>query len=84
LEPGVGIIHDRDRLKVFRAKDGDDQVNETSEGDQTDEDGFHDGRTVEKRNAYGSAHFFAENGVSRAEDEKGHGDGDKDEIVHGS
>jgi hypothetical protein len=84
LEPGSGIVHGGGRLKIFRAKHGDDEIGEAGEGDQADDDDFHDGKKGEEGGASGeSAHFFAENGVSGAEDEKGHGDGDKDEIVHG-
>jgi hypothetical protein len=83
LKPGVGIVHDKGRSEFLRAKDGHDEIDEEGEGDQADEDDFHDRRKVGGSGGRcGSAYFFAEPDVGRAEDEEAHGKGDKDEIVH--
>jgi hypothetical protein len=68
--------------ELFRAEHGDDEIDEQAEGDEADEDVFH-GRAVAgwRGERAGSAHLPAEVGVGGAEDEKGDGEGDEDEIV---
>jgi len=52
LEPGSGVVHDQGqsrRLKFFRTEDGDDEVGERREGDETDDDIFHGGSWMRGR-----------------------------------
>jgi hypothetical protein len=77
LEPGIGIVHGGSEF--FRPQNGHDQVDQEREGEEADKDDFH----VGQGGWVGSAGFFAEKNVGGAKDEKCHGKGDKDEIVHG-
>ena len=67
------------RLEFFRTQNGHDQVDEAGERDETDDNGFHgSGGGVA-----GSADPVAKFDVSGGDGEKGQGERDKDEVVHG-
>ena len=61
-------------LEFFRTQHRHREVSEQGEGDEHDEDGFHDGGRLEG---------FAAVRVSAAGDEEGHEEEKEDEVVHG-
>jgi hypothetical protein len=68
----------RAALEFFRPQHGHHEVDEASERDERDDDGFH-GRSGFVRR--GSANFLAEVGIGRRESEERDCKGDKEEVV---
>jgi hypothetical protein len=68
---------EKQRSELLRANHGHEEIEKEGEGDEPDENGFHggQGRGLE---------LFAEAEVETADDEKGDGHAEVEEVTHGS